>query len=325
MLMVTAITTLITVYFAGHLTDRLGRMQALGLSGFAIAIALFLFGYADRLGATLVIASVLLGFGWSLYYALSPVVLTRITAPAERVRFFSLQSVFIMAGFGLSPVAAAAMENAGLTVSDAFFAMAALCMVSGAVFLGLTGAIRRLALDANEEPRSRLTLPDVLRILITRGVLPVIMVCIGASVFAGMNNFQTVFAEAQGLDYSDFFLAYTITVVICRILLTGFSGGKTPYAVIAVLQTVMCISIVLFMAVDGSRTLYMLVAILFGIGYGASYPVLAAMAANDAQADLVPQTLQLFALTYFIEIFAFPLLAGWIIVELVACDFRVSL
>lgn len=88
MLMVTAITTLITVYFAGHLTDRLGRMQALGLSGFAIAIALFLFGYADRLGATLVIASVLLGFGWSLYYALSPVVLTRITAPAERVRFF---------------------------------------------------------------------------------------------------------------------------------------------------------------------------------------------------------------------------------------------
>ena len=44
-------------------------------------------------------------------------------------------------------------------------------------------------------------------------------------------------------------------------------------------------------------------------------PVLVAMAANDAEDDLVPQTLQLFALTYFIGIFGFPLLAGWVIVE----------
>ncbi len=40
------------------------------------------------------------------------------------------------------------------------------------------------------------------------------------------------------------------------------------------------------------------------------------MTANDAQKELIPQTLQLFALTYFIGIFGFPLVAGWIIVEL---------
>jgi MFS family permease len=62
-----------------------------------------------------------------------------------------------------------------------------------------------------------------------------------------------------------------------------------------------------------SFPLYILVAILFGIGYGASYPILVAMAAADANAKLVPQTLQLFALTYFIGLFGFPLLAGFII------------
>lgn len=315
MLMVTAVTTLVSVYYSGHLSDKLGRMHTLGLSGFAIAIALLLFGWAETLSLTLVLASAFLGFGWSLFYALGPVVLTRITEPGERVRYFSLLSVFVMAGFGLSPVMAAAMENAGLGISDAFFAMSAVCLLSGGLFLALAAPIRGLFLDAKQEPRSSLTMSTVGRVLTSRGLVPVVMVCLGASIFAGMNNFQTVFAEAQGLNYSDFFLAYTITVVICRVLLTGFSGGKAPYAVIAAMQYVMCASIVLFMFVDGSQPLYILVAVLFGIGYGASYPILAAMAANDADDDLVPQTLQLFALTYFVGIFGFPLVAGWLIVE----------
>jgi len=40
------------------------------------------------------------------------------------------------------------------------------------------------------------------------------------------------------------------------------------------------------------------------------------MAAKDAPKDLVAQTLQLFAFTYFAGIFGFPLIAGWMIVEL---------
>ena len=74
-------------------------------------------------------------------------------------------------------------------------------------------------------------------------------------------------------------------------------------------------SVILFLFIDGSRVLYITSAVLFGIGYGASYPVLAAMAANDAEEGLVSRTLQLFALTYFIGIFGFPFVAGWMIVD----------
>ena len=40
------------------------------------------------------------------------------------------------------------------------------------------------------------------------------------------------------------------------------------------------------------------------------------MAAKDADKDLVAQTLQLFAFSYFAGIFGFPLFAGWMIVEI---------
>ena len=141
------------------------------------------------------------------------------------------------------------------------------------------------------------------------------MVCLGASVFAGMNNFQTVFADERGLEYAGYFLAYTVTVIFFRVVLARFKGGENPYLIIAFLQYIMLGSVVLFIFSGASEELYLLVACLFGIGYGASYPILVAMTANDALEDLLPQTLQLFALTYFIGIFAFPLIAGWMIVE----------
>ena len=316
MLLVTTIVTLISVYYSGHLSDKLGRVRSLGISGFSIAISLFLFGWAESLGISVVFASMFLGFGWGVFYTLGPVILTSITAPEERVRVFSLNSVFVMAGFGLSPVMASALESAGFDVSHAFLIIAVVCVLSGIIFITLRSSIQNLSLAKGSEKRSSLTLEAVTRIFRSYARLPVIMVFLGASVFAGMNNFQTVFANERGLDYADFFLAYTITVVICRLLLTGFSGGKYPYLVIAGLQYIMFASVVLFIYMDSSSFLYILVAVLFGIGYGASYPVLVAMASNDAESDLVPQTLQFFALTYFIGIFGFPLIAGWMIVEL---------
>ncbi|MEM7068510.1 MAG: MFS transporter [Pseudomonadota bacterium] len=315
MLAVTSVVTLFSVYYSGHLTDRFGRMVTLGVSGYAITIALYLYSISSEIGLELVVASGLLGFGWGTMYTLAPVVLTRVSGSANRVQIFSLFAVFMMAGFGLSPVYASLLERFGFGVRDAFSTVAVLCLVSGSIFLGLRSAIRRLSDQSTPDNRSSLSVRSVVAVMKTPGWLPIVMVCIGASVFAGMNNFQTVFAGLEGQNYAEFFLAYTVTVVVCRLALAGFSGGKSPYKVIALLQYVMFASVILFIFVDGSHVIYIASAVLFGIGYGASYPVLAAMAANDADPDLVPQTLQLFALTYFVGIFGFPFLAGWIIVD----------
>ena len=316
MLAITALVTLITVYYSGHLSDRFGRVMTLAGGCFAIALALFLYGIANRTGPTLILASASLGAGWGLTYALAPVVLTRLVKAEERVRSFALLSIFVMAGFGLSPVMASAMLRLGLTVNDAFYVTAALCAVSGVILTQLVGPIRAQALNPGPEAASRLSLTNIAQILHSPARLPVTMVFLGASVFAGMTNFQTVIAGERGLDYASYFLTYTVTVVFFRILLARFTGGPNRYLTISAMQYVMAASILLFLFIGGSAPLYILVAVLFGLGYGASYPILVAMAANDARDDLVPQTLQLFALTYFIGIFGFPLIAGWVMVEL---------
>lgn len=315
MLLVTTVSTLVTVYFSGHLSDMFGRLRTLSMACVAISASLFMFGLLDTVGAGLVIASLLLGFGWGLTYSLGPIVLTRLVRADERVRFFTLLSVFVMAGFGLSPVLASVLEGSGYSVRDAFHVTATLCIVSAALFVLLDGPVKAHAISPRAEAPSRITLAALSGVLTSRAILPVVMVCLGASVFAGLNNFQTVFADARGLDYANFFLTYTITVVVFRLLLARFKGGKNPYLFISLLQYVMGLSIVLFIFSGASLPLYLLVAVLFGIGYGVSYPILVAMAANDARGDLSAQTLQLFALSYFVGIFGFPLIAGWMIVE----------
>lgn len=316
MLLVTTLSTLVTVTFAGHLSDRFGRVRLLGMACVAIAVALASFGLAEGVGVLLIEASILLGVGWGLTYSLAPIVLTRLVRADQRVRYFTFLSIAVMAGFGLSPVLASFLEDAGFTVNDAFFATAALCVLAALLFFLLVLPIRVHALQAGPESRSGLSSGAVLRILSSPARLPVIMVCIGASVFAGMNNFQTVFADERGLDYADYFLVYTITVVLFRVVLARFKGGGNPYLTIALLQYVMFASVALFLVIGSNIPLYWGVAILFGIGYGVSYPVLVAMAASDADDDLLAQTLQLFALSYFIGIFGFPLVAGWLIVEM---------
>jgi len=315
MLFITAVSTIVTVYFSGHISDKFGRVRTLAIACIAIALALFLYGYVSSVGIVLVVASINLGFGWGLTYSLGPIVLTRLVSAAERVRFFTLLSIFVMAGFGLSPVFASVLEGFGYPIQTAFYLIASLCLISAVLFFMLIQPIKRHALNPAPERSSRITLSTLRQVLKSRALLPVIMVCLGASVFAGLNNFQTVFADARGLNYATFFFVYTLTVVFFRLVLVKFKGGTNPYLTIAVLQYVMAASVVLFIFSGDSIPLYIAVAILFGLGYGASYPILVAMAANDAEEHLGPQTLQIFALTYFIGIFAFPLLVGWMIVE----------
>ncbi len=310
---ITAVTTIITILWLGHVTARFGRMQTIAVSSALITIALFIFGAADSLSVTIYVAGGLLGIGWGLYYVLTPVVLTQLIADTERVRAFTLLSVFVMAGFGLSPVLGGSLVKLGYGIEFAFILLALLCLVSGAIFWMLKGPVAAHSIASSQQENSELSISITLQVLRTKALRPIIMVWLGASVFAAVANFQTVYAGLRGLDYSWYFLAYTITVVICRIVLAEFIGGRAPYGIIAALLAVMTASILLLLMLGDNNALYVLAAVLFGIGYGVSYPIVKAMGANDAKPEIMSQTLQIFGVAYFIGVFGFPFVAGWII------------
>ena len=314
-LALTAITTLAVVIYSGHITSLLGLMPTIALSGGLITLAALLFGLARETGLIVQAAGLMLGAGWGLFYTLTPVALNRVIHPHERIQYFTLLSVFIMAGFGLSPVFGAGLTQLGFGIGLTFLLTAGLCGISAILFFWLTRPMRALTLEKQIIDKSRLSFAIIKRVMISRAAIPIIMVGIGASVFAGVTNFQIVYADAQNLAYADYFLAYTVTVIVCRVIFAQFMGGQSPYGVIALLLGVMGLSVMLFILQDSNAFLYVLGAILFGIGYGVSYPIIKAMAANEAQPDIIPQTLQLFGLSYFLGVFGFPFLAGHMIVE----------
>lgn len=310
---ITAVTTIITILGLGHVTTRLGQMQTIAASSCLITIALIIFGTAGRLGGSIYIAGGLLGIGWGLYYVLTPVVLTQLIAKPERVRAFTLLSVFVMAGFGLSPVMGGTLVKLGFGIDISFVIFGLLCLVSGGIFWVLKTPVAVHSIVTAHQKTAELSITIALQALRTKALRPIIMVWLGASVFAAVANFQTVYAGLRGLDYSWYFLAYTLTVVICRIALAEFIGGRAPYGVIAALLAIMTSSILLLLVLGDNDVLYVLAAVLFGIGYGVSYPIIKAMGANDAEPEIMSQTLQIFGVAYFIGVFGFPFVAGWII------------
>ncbi len=316
-LLCTAIATILIVLYSGHITDRLGRMNTITYSGVIIAVSLYIFSVISSITVFTYIAGALLGIGWGLFYTLTPVVLTTITAPEERVRYFTLLSVFIMAGFGLSPVIGKYLDQMGYGISAVFLLTATLCLASAVIFWLMSFIIPENGSKQNTpSTQAKLTYASLVRLLKSRALIPIIMVGLGASVFAGVTNFQTEYATQNGQDYSFYFITYTIAVIVCRVIFVEFVGGEKPYFAIFILLVVMSISILVFIYLDNRQWMYIVGALLFGIGYGVSYPVVKAMAANEAEKDILPQTMQIFGISYFLGVFAFPLIAGIMITEI---------
>ena len=312
-LIFTTFSTLVTVLYLGQITAFLGRLNAIGLASVLIAVSLFLFGQATSFSPVLFLSGTVLGIGWGLFYVLTPVVLTEITEKADRIRVFTLLSVFIMAGFGLSPVFGYLLVDAGFDIALTFTLTALFCLLSGALFIGLRGAIKRLSHGQIPAISSGLSVAAVRAVFCSRAIRPIIMVGLGASVFAAVTNFQTVYAGQNGLEYATYFFAYTVTVIVCRVVFAEFLGGRSPYGTISVLLAVMVASIASLLFLTDGRITYVIGAALFGVGYGVSYPIVKAMAANDADPEYLEQTLQIFGFSYFIGVFGFPFIAGWTI------------
>jgi MFS family permease len=57
-------------------------------------------------------------------------------------------------------------------------------------------------------------------------------------------------------------------------------------------------------------------AVLLGLGYGLVYSVIQTQVINDAPPELRHAALTWFVLAYFVGIFGFPMLGGWLIVHM---------
>jgi hypothetical protein len=148
-----------------------------------------------------------------------------------------------------------------------------------------------------------------------RALYPVLMVCLGACVFTGMMTFQSSLVRASGLDANVFFTTYAVVVVGARFALASTLNRADSDSLAIVLLLVMAGGVLAMFAVSLGVVAQLLSATLLALGYGLVYPVIQTQVVNDSPEIYRRGALTWFVIAYFIGIFGFPVLGGWLIVN----------
>ena len=284
---VIALSTLSALLFSGYIVRMFGHMYTIALSSALVCASLVMYAVLSQMSLLVYLGGVGIGVGYGLFYVLTPIVIAQNTPEEQRVKHFTLFSVFIMIGLGLLPVLNYWLESQGQQTAMSFLIVGLGCLFSAGIYLY---QVRSFAIAQNND--QRLSLHDIRRVLRSRAVIPITMVLLGASVFAGVTNFQVTYASDNGLDYVTYFLVYTAVVVVCRLFFSTVTDKFHPYTAITALLFVMFASVQLFILADGNTNIYWAASLLFGIGYGVSYPIIKAVASLEAEPEIFEQTMQ---------------------------------
>jgi MFS family permease len=141
------------------------------------------------------------------------------------------------------------------------------------------------------------------------------MVFLGASMFSSMMNFQTTFALDRSLDFQVFYTCYIAATIVARLTLSHVVNRANPHVMIASLLAVMCAALASFSFVGGNALAYAMASAVLGASYGLAYPMIQAHAVNLTAPELRERVLAYFSFSYFVAVFGFPLVSGWLIVR----------
>ena len=305
------LSTFVAVLLSGHLADALGAARAIAGMGVLLVVACLGFALMPGFGEGLMLFGLSLGLGWGVFYTLGPIIVTMLVEPRQRAKYFALLSGSMMSGIGSGPLLGRAANALGLPLTSAFYIAALASLVGVGMFWLLGSALKRHA----TAPVSKISWGACRRVLSSRAVFAIVMVGLGGCVFGGLSSFQTSYAAAHGLDYSLFFAGFVSAAISSRLLIAGYVVKRDAYVAACVLSGVMLGSILLFAFGVSGNASYLLAAVTLGVGYGLTYSVINGLVANEAPTGTTSQALLLFSLAYFVGVFGFPWLAGWIIVD----------
>ncbi len=308
------IGTFAGVPLVGWFSGRIDAARMTAIAALSIACGFLVLAFASESGILLSrVAGALIGLGWGMFYIGAPMALSERVTDADRAFWFTRFGAFQMAGIGGGPVLVNfAVEDFGLRIETAFLLVAMAALVAG-VLLAVFGTKAPIA---KQGQTIRPWVREIRRIASSHSLQPIMMVGLGACVFSGLMSFQSSLVEGTNANASSYFILYAVTVVGARITLARFLA-RLPQSGLAIgLLVIMILGVAAMFGVSTHSAFQIVSAILTGIGYGLVYPVIQTWAVNGAQPDQRHAALTWFVLFYFIGIFGFPVLGGWILVHL---------
>ena len=264
---------------------------------------------------------VLLGTAWAMVYTATPMVMSEMVTDEGRATYFGYLTGTQQIGIGAGPVIARFLVETPLGFRGTFFVASVVCFVAAALTLGvgaLTPDVRKLDgarshARGGGAPAAPPFGPGVRKILGSEVTFSLGMIMLFACLFTSMTSFQTTFANAQGLDYSVYYVAYTVAVIFSRFVLARAVSRFDSRLVIAGSVSVMALAVASFLLVGSSTPMYGLASTFLGLGYGLALPSVQAQAVNDSEEAVRPRVLPIAGLLFQAAILSFPLIAGWLI------------
>lgn len=304
--------TLIGVPLVGWYAKKLkaARMGAMG--AVSVAVGYGLLSLLHTLTPLIALAGFFLGIGWGIFYLAAPMALSERVSDQDRGFWFTRFGAFQMAGIGFSPIIATALvRQLGFTTSGTFGLIAGATLFA-ALLLLIFESLSPQAQTTNAQNGNWVrALPSLLS---SRAVYPILMVGLGACVFSGMLTFQSSLVRGTDLAAGTYFAVYAITVVVARFILAPIISRADGDRVAVLLLALMILGIVTAFGLGFGLIVQIASAILLGLGYGLVYTVIQTQAVNDAPAEQRSAALTWFVVAYFLGIFGFPVLGGWLIV-----------
>ena len=291
-----------------------------------VALAIATYG-VGAVGASLVTGGwtplvgigVLLGTAWAVVYAATPMVMSRMVTDEGRAAYFGYLTGTQQVGIGVGPVISRFLVETPLGFRGTFLVAGVVCLVA----MALTLVVGVLVSDAGADARNGVVEVNgsstvsfgaaMRRILVSEAAFSLAMILLFACLFTTMTSFQPTFAGERGLDYSVFYLAYTVAVIFSRFVLAGMAARFDSRLVIAASVSVMALAVASFLAVDSNTLFYGISSVLLGLGYGLALPSVQAQAVNVSEEQVRPRVLPMAGMLFEGAILGFPLVAGWVI------------
>lgn len=248
-----------------------------------------------------------LGIGWGGIYTLGPIIVASSSDEQTRSKNFSLIAAFNMLGTGMTPALVKTVIEYQLPWLMIFIFSALLSLLAAWLFFSHPDTQQMTTI------KRPTTLSQAVMITFRNPAkYPVIMVLIGACIFSSMMSFQTLFAQERKLDFSFFYISYTLAVIGSRFLLTGLINRLQINQAIVLLLLAMALSVALFNFAFSNLT-YSIASLLLGVSYGLVYPLIQNLSLKHIAAVYKEQVLTVFSLFYFIGVYLFPFISGGIL------------
>jgi MFS family permease len=276
----------------------------------AVGASLVTGGWAPLVGI-----GVLLGTAWAVVYAASPMAMSRMVTDEGRAAYFGYLTGTQQVGIGVGPVISRFLVETPLGFRGTFLVAGFVCLIA----MALTLVVGALDSGAGKEGAERDASSPVSfgaamrRILVSEAAFSLAMIVLFACLFTTMTSFQPTFAGARGLDYSVFYVAYTVAVIFSRFVLAGVAARFDARLVIAASVSVMALAVASFLAVGSNTLLYGISSAFLGLGYGLALPSVQAQAVNVSEEQVRPRVLPMAGMLFEGAILGFPLVAGWVI------------